>query len=91
MDEDFTNRTVMAIVCDNEFDKLAEDERVIQLIDELWVGKLIYDCDGKLANFSFLTYLASSPLKKLAGQSLSLASIFKPGFVLEVDGKEFSY
>lgn len=34
------------------------DNKVAALLDELWVGKLSYECDGRTGKFSKLTYLA---------------------------------
>ena len=45
-----------------------EDEQVTALLDELWVGSLTYDCDGKIQNFSMLTYIANATIKNLPGQ-----------------------
>jgi len=70
MDEDFKDRAVLNIIVVNGYAELMSDPKVIQLLDELWGGTLTYACDGKLQNFSMLSFVAGAPLKKLPGQSL---------------------
>jgi hypothetical protein len=65
MDEDFKNRTVLNIIVNNGYHHLCSDSKVAKLIDELWVGVLTYGCDGKINNFSKLSYMSDSPLKNL--------------------------
>jgi hypothetical protein len=68
MDEDFKNRTVLNIIVNNGYHHLCADSKVAKLIDELWVGVLTYECNGKINNFSKLSYMSSSPLKNLPKQ-----------------------
>ena len=46
------------------------DAKIGALLDELWVGKLSYECDGRKDCYSMLTYLAKAPVKKLPGQTI---------------------
>lgn len=46
------------------------DSKIGQLLDELWVGKLSYECDGRIDCYSMLTFIARAPIKKLPGQKI---------------------
>ena len=67
MDNDFKERTVLHLITYNGYAPLMADDKIAALLDELWVGKLTYDCDGKIEDFSLLSFLASAPVKKLPG------------------------
>lgn len=67
MDEDFKNRTVLHLITKYGYAPLMSDNKVAALLDELWVGKLSYECDGRDEHFSKLTFLASAPVRKLPG------------------------
>ena len=56
----------------NGYQDLMEDENVTALLDELWVGSLTYECDGKLQNFSQLSFIANATIKNLPGQDIEL-------------------
>lgn len=67
MDTDFKDRTVFNIVCYNFMPLLVEDDKISALLDELWVGKLSYECDGRTDCYSMLKFLSSAPIRKLPG------------------------
>ncbi len=67
MDIDFNDRSVLHLITSHEFAQLMTDNKIAALLDELWVGKLSYECDGRNEHFSKLTYLASAPLRQLPG------------------------
>jgi hypothetical protein len=54
MDTDFKDRTVFNLVCYNFMPLLVEDDKISALLDELWVGKLSYECDGRTDCYSML-------------------------------------
>jgi hypothetical protein len=91
MDEDFKNRTVLNIIVNNGYHFLCADAKVATLIDELWVGVLTYDCDGKINNFSKLSYMSDSPLKNLPKQQIKLADLFRSDFKEEIVKYNFEY
>jgi len=72
MDTDFKNQTVLHLITYNGFADLMSNNKVAALLDELWVGKLSYECDGRNEHFSKLTYLASAPIRKLPGLPVTL-------------------
>jgi hypothetical protein len=47
MDKDFKDRTVLNLITTQGYVPLLGDEKVAVLLDELWEGKLTYECDGK--------------------------------------------
>ena len=67
LDEDYGDRTVLHIIVENGFECLMSDPKVIALLDELWGGTQSYNCDGKMQNWSMLTFIAGAPLKNLPG------------------------
>ena len=68
LDLDFKDRTVIKIITSNGYVPLMENEKVAILLEEVWVGKPTYECDGKLSDFSHLTFLMNAPVKKLPGK-----------------------
>jgi hypothetical protein len=70
MDADFLDRTVLKLITDFGYEPLLKDVKVSALLDELWVGKNSYECDGRVTDFSMLTFLASAPIKKLPGKKI---------------------
>jgi hypothetical protein len=64
---DFKNRTVLNLITYNHLPELVEDDKIGALLDELWVGKLSYECDGRTDCYSMLTFLSSTPIRKLPG------------------------
>jgi hypothetical protein len=67
MESDFLDRTVLKNITDNGYEPLTRNFKVEALLDELWVGRLTYECDGRLEDYSMLNYLLSAPIKKLPG------------------------
>jgi len=67
MEVDFLDRTALKIITDMGYEPLLRDPKVAALLEELWVGKQTYECDGRTADFSMLTFLLSAPIKKLPG------------------------
>ena len=55
---DFLDRTVLKLITHYEYEPLMRDHKISDLLDLLWVGKNSYDCDGRVTNFSLLSYLS---------------------------------
>jgi hypothetical protein len=72
LDEDYMGRTVLHIIVKNGNEQLMTDTKVIALLDELWAGEVSYKCDGKMQNWSMLTFIAGAPLKNLPGQEVDI-------------------
>jgi hypothetical protein len=68
MDVDFKNRTVLNLISTYRYVPLMGDEKVSVLLDELWEGKLTYECDGRVSYFSKLTFLVNDNIMKLPGK-----------------------
>ena len=68
LDIDFKDRTVIKIITTNGYADLMQSEKISILLEEIWVGKPTYECDGKLSDFSLLTFLSDAPVKKLPGK-----------------------
>ncbi len=70
MDTDFKNRTVLNLITTYRYVPLMGDEKVSVLLDELWEGKLTYECDGGISYFSKLTFLVNNGITKLPGKKV---------------------
>lgn len=68
MDSDFKNRTVLNLITTYSYVPLMSDEKVSVLLDELWEGKLTYECDGSITYFSKLTFLLTNYVVRLPGR-----------------------
>lgn len=90
MDQDFKNRTVLHLITYNGLAPLISDGKVTVLLDKLWQGKLTYQCDGRVSDYSKLTYLVTAPVKKLPGQTISFLSIINPNFSPHVDKESYA-
>ena len=91
MDVDFQDRTLLKIITDCKFNDLLASDKVIVLLDEIWEGEETYDCDGRVTDFSLLTYLASAPIKKLPGKSISVSELLSNNFTANVTTEKFWY
>ena len=81
MEQDFTDRTVLKIITDNNFMALLQDPKTSALLGELWMGQNSKDCDGKLSDFSLLEFMATSPIKqRLPGRNVDLNTILRNNF-----------
>ena len=69
-DVDYLDRTVLHLITKYEFQPLCSDAKLKVYLDELWMGKETYGCDGQDMDFSLLSYLYDAPIKKLPGKSL---------------------
>ena len=65
MDTDFKDRTVLHLISYNAFSELMSDSKVTVLLDNLWQGKLAVSCDGRVSDYSMLTFMANDPVRKL--------------------------
>ena len=65
MDKDFKDRTVLHLISYNNFSELMSDSKVTVLLDNLWQGKLAATCDGRVSDYSMLTFMANDPVTKL--------------------------
>lgn len=85
MDIDFRDRTVLNIITNNGFVPLIADSKVNILLEEIWVGKNTYECDGELLDFSHMYYLLTSNFKKLPGRSVSPMELLSNHFQVTID------
>jgi hypothetical protein len=57
MSTDFLDRTVLALITDNEYEDLLADFKISALLDQLYKGESS-NCNGKTINFSLLTHIS---------------------------------
>jgi hypothetical protein len=67
LDRDFKDRTVLKIITQNRYDQLMKHDKVDILIEKIWDGKKSYECDGKIQDYSLLSHVANTKIKKLPG------------------------
>eukprot|EP00352_Strombidinopsis_acuminata_P004314 CAMPEP_0176394700 /NCGR_PEP_ID=MMETSP0126-20121128/42797_1 /TAXON_ID=141414 ORGANISM="Strombidinopsis acuminatum, Strain SPMC142" /NCGR_SAMPLE_ID=MMETSP0126 /ASSEMBLY_ACC=CAM_ASM_000229 /LENGTH=117 /DNA_ID=CAMNT_0017767093 /DNA_START=171 /DNA_END=524 /DNA_ORIENTATION=- len=75
MDKDFLGRNVLHLVTTNGYKKLMQDDKLAALLEELWVGTLSYECDGRVNEFSELSRLATSSIKRLPGEQIGVSEL----------------
>lgn len=91
LETDFLDRTTLKLITDYEFEPLLKDNKVSALLDELWVGKQSYECDGRITDFSMLTYLVSAPIKKLPGKKLEPQALLSNNFKVSINEESFNF
>ena len=95
MDQDFKDRTVLHLISYNNFSELMSDPKVTVLLDNLWQGKLAAKCDGRVSDYSMLTFMANDPVRKLVGQNISfldlLGTKFKPNVHIESYSVQYKF
>ena len=89
MDLDFRNRTVLKIASDNEFAPLMASDKVSVLLEEIWVGKNTYECDGNIADFSIINYLANSKIQIVKGKKMSVDELVNRNFKVSIDDQKY--
>lgn len=89
LDIDFKDRTVLKIITSNGYVELMQNEKVSILLEEIWVGKNTYECDGKLIDFSFLTFLLNAPIKKLPGKTITPMELLSNNFKVSINEEKF--
>jgi hypothetical protein len=82
---DFRERTVLKIITSNGFVPLMMDPKVSILLEEIWAGNSTYECDGKLTDFSSLTYLLISELNKKPGETVYPLQLVTNGFTTNIE------
>lgn len=65
MAKDFLDRTVLNMIAMNGYEPLLRENKVIMLLNKLWVGKPQEKCNGMMVDYSMLSFLASSTIKQL--------------------------
>ena len=70
MEADFKDRTVLKLIVTNQFEPLLKHDRVLALLNQLWVGKLQQNCNGMPTDYSMLQFISTAPIKKLKNQDI---------------------
>lgn len=91
MDTDFLDRTVLNLITTFEYEPLLRHDKVSALLDELWVGRDTYECDGRDTDFSMLSFLASSQIKVLKGKKMQLEDLVGNNFKVFIEEENFWY
>lgn len=79
---DFLDRTVLKLITHNQYEPMMKNHRISDLLDLLWVGKNSQnDCDGRVTNFSLLTYLSVAQVRNLKGQDIEIGILLGRPFL----------
>lgn len=81
---------MLHIITYNGYAPLISDSKVTVLLDQLWQGKLSYKCDGRLSDFSKLTFMMTDPVRKLPGQKIEFRKILALNFSPNVEKESYS-
>lgn len=72
LDLDFKDRSTLKIITDNKFAEILKSDKINVLLEEIWQGKLTFECDGNVQDFSCLTFLVKAPTTKLPGKKVTI-------------------
>ena len=70
---------MLHIITYNGYASLIEDSKVTVMLDQLWQGRLTYNCDGRTSDFSKLTVMLTDPVRKLPNQKIAFKKILGEG------------
>ena len=89
LDIDFKDRTLLKIVTRKNLGPIFASMKLNVLLNEIWEGKNTYECDGQMADYSILKYLASSRIKKLPGKKISVKELILQNFVVNIKEQKY--
>ena len=73
LDLDFRDRSLLKVITDNKFAAILKSDKINVLLEEIWQGKLTFECDGNVQDFSCLTYIVKSRITKLPGKKVTIS------------------
>ena len=77
-DKDFKDWTTLKIIMKNGLHKLIKDQKVNDLLNEIWNGEDDEKCDGSMKYYSSLAY-ANVTIRHIKGWSVQLKDTFFNG------------
>jgi hypothetical protein len=91
LETDFRDRTVMKNITIYNFSKLLHSYKVNIVLEDLWEGIHTRECDGTLGDFSMLTYLTGSTVRRLPGGHVKASELITNNFVVNIKEEKFWY
>lgn len=91
MESDFKDRTVLKLIVAYGFEPLLKDDRVMVLLNQLWVGKPQEMCNGMPTDYSMLSFISSAPIKCLPGQDIEMNSILSNKYGIGYSDQCFTF
>jgi hypothetical protein len=76
------------IVTDLGFDQLFRAGSIDLFLEETWNGKR-FECDGRFSDFSFLSFLAGSIVRKLPGEKVKASNVLNNNFKAKVYDQKY--
>ena len=76
---------MIKIITLNGYELLLSSYKVAILLEEIWVGKNTFDCNGGIKNFSMLSYLLWAPIRKIKGRTGKIFEIITFNYNLNID------
>ena len=80
----------MHLITYNGFVKLLSDPKLTVFLDNLWMGELTTQCDGRISDYSKLQTMATTPVRKLPGQKIEITQILCWNFKPDVSKESYS-
>jgi hypothetical protein len=91
LETDFRDRTVIKNITIYNFSDILHSFKVNILLEDLWEGVNTRECDGTLNNFSMLTYLSGSTVRRLPGGHVKASELITNNFKVEIKDEKFWY
>jgi len=91
LETDFRDKTVLKNITLYNFSKLLHSYKVNIVLEDLWEGIHTRECDGTLGDFSMLTYLTSSTVRRLPGAHVKASELITNNFVVNIKEEKFWY
>jgi len=76
MDSEYRQRTVLHLITSRGLHCLLQNPKINTLLDQIWIGKDSFRCDGRLRDFSSLTHLATAKLTRLPYEEMGMFELF---------------
>jgi len=89
MEKDFTERSVLNIITDNNIKSFIVINKLKFLLDEIWDGKNSSLIDGKTSHFSRTKYLLNHEIKQLKVVKVTINDIIGANFKPNIEDYNF--
>ena len=84
LETDFRDRTVMKNITIFNFSKLLHSNKVNIVLEDLWEGIHTRECDGNFGDFSMLSYVKNSSVRRLPGGQVKASELITNNFVVNI-------
>lgn len=89
LDRDFKDRTLLKIVTEYQFNAFLKSSKITILMDSIWRGMYAIECDGRLDDFSSMTFLLKSKTTSIKGRKIGLKDLLTNKFNINIEVMKF--